>query len=489
MFLTNLAVDGELSYAALSKIRPDLIMVQLSGSPDGSSAVDYTVNCAAGFPGITGSGRDGPVNHVLPAWDVTAGQMLALAVLAAERHWRLNGQGQHVKLALSDVAMATVANLGYLADVELNGTQRRADGNLLYGAYGDSFVCADGRHAMVVAITDRQWAALLRATGLQDSLPAAAAALGHRLDSEAARYAARELISTALRPWFAGRTLAEVAAAFTDRSLLWGPYRSFEQMLAEDPRCSEANPMFRRTEHPGVGSFLTATSPLHFGARRACRRASRRAWANTRGRCCAQLLGLDEAALDTLQATGTIADARRIEMHDRRHRAAGRLRPGPAGRRSPAAPTDAALRATLQRPMPTRRSALQLEQARAHGVAWAATYVRALQQMLAWAQRLQAAGRLGELESLLLHAAFGEYLAQLSGGLPMSQGEFFRADSLDRDGSALAAFNGDAAVQRLRAEGFTPAARQRIAMLIGEGAATRALRRPRLRRCRAVRGA
>ena len=266
VFLTNLAVDGELSYEALSALRPELIMVQLSGSPDGSSAVDYTVNCAAGFPGITGSGRDGPVNHVLPAWDVIAGQMLALAVLAAERHWRLTGQGQHVKLALSDVAMATAANLGYLADVELNGTRRRADGNFLYGAYGDSFACADGRHAMVVAITDRQWAALLRATGLQDTLPRAAEALGHRLDSEDGRYAARELISTALRPWFASRPLDAVAAAFTDRALLWGPYRDFAQMLAEDPRCSESNPMFRRTAHPGVGEFLTATTPLRFGS-------------------------------------------------------------------------------------------------------------------------------------------------------------------------------------------------------------------------------
>ncbi|MGL6111938.1 MAG: CoA transferase [Rubrivivax sp.] len=310
VFLTNLAVDGELSYAALSKIRPDLVMVQLSGSPDGSSAVDYTVNCAAGFPGITGSGRDGPVNHVLPAWDVTAGQMLALAVLAAERHWRLTGQGQHVGLALSDVAMATVANLGYLADVELNGTQRHADGNLLYGAYGDSFVCADGRHAMVVAITQRQWSALLRATGLQDALPAAAAALGCKLDTEAARYAARGLISTALRPWFAARTLAEVGAAFSDRSLLWGPYRSFEQMLAEDPRCSEANPMFCRTEHPGVGRFLTATSPLQFGAvARLTPGLAARLGEHTRP-VLRQLLGLDEDTLATLQAAGTIAAAK-----------------------------------------------------------------------------------------------------------------------------------------------------------------------------------
>lgn len=264
VFLSNLPVDGELAYEALSAERADLIMVQLSGSPDGSSAVDYTVNCAAGFPGITGDGRSGPVNHVLPAWDLIAGSMLALAVVTAERQWRLNGRGQHVRLALSDVAMASAANLAYLADVQVNGTQRRPDANYLYGAYGDSFACADGRHAMVVAITDRQWHALLRATGLAEALPAAAAALGQRLDDAAARYRARELVSSALRPWFAARTLAEVGAALAERSILWGPYRSFAQMLAEDPRCSEANPMFRTTDHPGVGRFLTATTPLDF---------------------------------------------------------------------------------------------------------------------------------------------------------------------------------------------------------------------------------
>ena len=120
--------------------------------------------------------------------------------------------------------------------------------------------------------------------------------------------------------------------------------------------------------------------------------------------------------------------------------------------------------------------ALQLEQARAHGVAWAATYVYALQQMLGWAQRLQAAGRLGELEVLLLQAAYGEYLAQLAGGLPMSQGEIFRTDALDAD--ALTAFNADEDVRRLRAEGFTPALRRRIADLLCEGAATRSFGDP-----------
>jgi 2-methylfumaryl-CoA isomerase len=214
-----------------------------------------------------------------------------------------------VKLALSDVALATAANLGYLADVELNGTQRRADGNFLYGAYGDSFVCADGRHAMVVAISDRQWAALLRATGLHESLPKAAEALGHRLDSEDARYAARELISTALRPWFAQRTLAEVSAAFTDRALLWGPYRSFAQMLAEDPRASEVNPMFRRTTHPGVGEFLTASTPLDFsGTARLPPGVAPRLGEHTR-EVLRRMLGLDDETLQALQQQGAIPGA------------------------------------------------------------------------------------------------------------------------------------------------------------------------------------
>ena len=149
----------------------------------------------------------------------------------------------------------------------------------------------------------------------------------------------------------------------------------------------------------------------------------------------------------------------------------------------------AALRTTLQQADADEARALQLEQSRAHGVAWAATYVRALQQMLAWAQRLQSAGRLGELEALLLRAAFAEYLAQLSGGLPMSQGEFFRAESLDPDGSRARRLRrrcrGAApACRRLRAGG---AAAHRRAAERGRGHAP--LRRPRLRRCRAVRGA
>jgi len=121
---------------------------------------------------------------------------------------------------------------------------------------------------------------------------------------------------------------------------------------------------------------------------------------------------------------------------------------------------------------------LNQEQARAHGFAWSTTYVRALHEMLGWARRLSAAGELGELESLMLQAAFAEYLAQLEGGLPMSQGEMFRAGLIDTEGAARAAFRDNGAVQRLIAEGFSPAVRHRIAALLAEGRGTRAFGNP-----------
>jgi 2-methylfumaryl-CoA isomerase len=306
IFVTNLPVDGELGYEALARRRPDLIMVQLAGSPDGANALDYTVNCAVGFPLLTGDGRAGPVNGVMPAWDVVAAMTIATGLLAAERHRRLTGAGQFVKLALSDVAMATTANLAYIADAQVNGGERRADGNFLYGAYGDSFATADDRYLMVVAISDRQWRALMKATGMGDALQAAADALGHRLDDETGRYEARELISAFLRPWFARRTLAEVTVLLTDRSLLWGPYRTVRQMLDEDPRCSEANPMFRNVDHPGIGTVLTATTPLAFGASaRVAPGVAPRLGEHTQA-VLADVLGLDPGAIDGLRAAGTI---------------------------------------------------------------------------------------------------------------------------------------------------------------------------------------
>jgi (2S)-methylsuccinyl-CoA dehydrogenase len=70
--------------------------------------------------------------------------------------------------------------------------------------------------------------------------------------------------------------------------------------------------------------------------------------------------------------------------------------------------------------------AIDREQRAVHAFAWYATYVEALRQMARWARRLDGEKRFGEIERLILQAAFGEYLAQIAGGIAMSQGEIAR---------------------------------------------------------------
>ena len=79
------------------------------------------------------------------------------------------------------------------------------------------------------------------------------------------------------------------------------------------------------------------------------------------------------------------------------------------------------------------------EQRAAHGLAWLATYVEAIRQLAAYAERMQAAGTLGEAEDLLVRIGIGEYTAQIIGGIPMSQGEILRPSDLGLSPAEVAA--------------------------------------------------
>ena len=240
-------------------------MVNLTGRRDGGSEVDYTVNPQIGLPAMTGP-TDTPnmVNHVFPAWDFISGQMIAVGLLAAERHRRLTGEGQLVRLALKDVALAMIGNFGMIAEVMINDADRPRQGNYLYGAFGRDFETLDGKRLMVVGLTDMQWRCLLKATGLQTEISALAARLGLDLDDEGNRFRARQQIAAVLEPWFHARTLAEAAGILNAHRVTWGPYRSVREALACDPDCSADNPMFRLTEQAGVGSYLMPATPLDF---------------------------------------------------------------------------------------------------------------------------------------------------------------------------------------------------------------------------------
>ena len=182
LLIDNVVGRPWLAHDALRARRQDLIHLRVQGHPDGRPAVDYTVNAAVGVPQITGpEGTDGataPVNHVLPAWDLITGVSVAAGLLAALHDRERTGNGAFIELALSDVALAGVSNLGWLSEAELRGGDRPRHGNHLYGSFASDFATADGQRVMVVALTEGQWKALQAATGTTKVFEALETALG-----------------------------------------------------------------------------------------------------------------------------------------------------------------------------------------------------------------------------------------------------------------------------------------------------------------------
>ena len=263
--VTNLPARGWLDYEGLKAMRDDLIMVNIVGRRDGSVALDYTVNARAGFPLVTGPvGTEGPVNHVMPVWDVVTALAASNAVLVADRHRRDTGEGQYVRIALADSAFAVLSHLGYVAEAQINGTERPATGNHVFGTFGCDFLTSDGRRVMITAFTPRHWSALVEATGLEERFAALAAEKGVDLAKEEERYALRETIEAELAPWFAARPLDEIGKALDAVGACWGPYQTFRQAVAEDPDLSAENPMFEEIDQPGIGRYLAAGSFIDF---------------------------------------------------------------------------------------------------------------------------------------------------------------------------------------------------------------------------------
>jgi len=155
------------------------------------------------------------------------------------------------------------------------------------------------------------------------------------------------------------------------------------------------------------------------------------------------------------------------------------LLPGLLDRAAEAAAAAAALTETARARLAARLSsegrisnkALEADQAATHALAWMATYAEALREMRSWAVGLDAAGAFGETEALILQIAFGEYLAQLAGGVPMSQCEMARPQDAGITPEERRGFETAPAVAALVAGGNTDAARARLVeMMLAQGA-------------------
>jgi 2-methylfumaryl-CoA isomerase len=304
VLITNVAGREWHSYDALTELRPDLIHVEVSGRADGGTGVDYTVNAGLGFPMVTGpADLATPVNHVLPAWDVSCGLYAALSVLAALRHRDTTGEGQRISIPLENVALATAGNLSFLTEVMVNGETRQRIGNSIYGQYGQEFASSDGTSFMVVALTRRHFRDLTELTGTTNGVAALEESLGADFTDEGDRYRHRDALSGLFAEWFAAHPAADVAGALSGSSVLWERYRTFAEVV-DDERVT-ANPLFTRLEQPRIGEYLAPGLPVAINGDYAAAVAAPALGDDTTD-VLAEWLGLGAGDVETLNESGTV---------------------------------------------------------------------------------------------------------------------------------------------------------------------------------------
>ena len=262
-FITNYPADGFLAHERLVTRRADLITVRVTGSSDGRTAVDYTVNCAAGYPYLTGpENAQGPVNHVMPSWDVTTGMTAAVSLLAADRERRRTGEGCEIRLPLSDVAFAMLGNLGHIAEVQASDRDRPRVGNAIFGTFGRDFATADGKRIMLVAVTRRQWTALVDSLGLKQDMARLEQDLGADFAAdEGARFTQRAPVFALIEDAVGKLIMTDLVQRFANTAVCWGEYQTVLGALRNDARLSAANPLFASVQHPSGVTYLTPGFP------------------------------------------------------------------------------------------------------------------------------------------------------------------------------------------------------------------------------------
>lgn len=311
LFLTNYPVDGFLSHANLVQHRRDQITARVMGWADGGTALDYTINAAVGIPQMTGHVDDHrPVNHVLPAWDLLTSSIAALALVAAERRRAQTGQGEEVRVPLSDIAISTLGNLGQIAEVMSTGTDRLRVGNDLFGAFGRDFVSADGVRIMLVAISARQWSGLLRALNVEDQIVALEAEHGVSFaKDEGIRFEHRDAINPVIEAAVGCRSLNELERALDAAGACWSRYRTLSEALRDDPRLVRDNPLFSTVSHPSGVTYPTPGFPASLSGE--CRGAAMRAprLGEHTEQVLAEVLNCSAGEIGTLHDRGVVASA------------------------------------------------------------------------------------------------------------------------------------------------------------------------------------
>ena len=308
IFSTNLPATGWLSFESLNKKRADLIQHEIIGNRDGRTALDYTVNAKVGFPLITGA-KDSrePVNHVLPAWDIATAYHAATNILAAIIHRFKTGKGQQIKLALSDVALSSISNLGFIGDVIINDAKRERIGNFLYGAFGKNFVTKDDVHIMIVAITPKQWKQLLESIEVVESIQELETIMKLDFSGEGDRFTARNEIFQIIQSAIEKKSIDQLEKMLNHHNVCWEKYQSVEELVKSDKDICEENQFFQKRTHPKIGRYPVCAGASDFKGVEKLPACIGPTLGQHTDEILADILGLSEEKIGTLHDQGIVA--------------------------------------------------------------------------------------------------------------------------------------------------------------------------------------
>ncbi len=254
-----------LDYASLKREKPDLVYCSITGfGQDGPYApragYDFIVQGIGGFMSITGE-RDGlpgggPQKAGVAVADLMTGMYATVAVLAALTHRDRTGEGQYIDMALLDVQVAMLANMGtnFLASGTAPARWGNAHPNIV--PY-QTFAAADG-HLIVAVGNDGQFrklAAILGRPELADD---------ERFATNPARVAWRETLVPLLAGLIAGRERGPLLTALEEAGVPGGPINDLEQVF-DDPQV-RARGLQIELPHPSAGKVKLVASPLRLSA-------------------------------------------------------------------------------------------------------------------------------------------------------------------------------------------------------------------------------
>ncbi|HMQ35680.1 MAG TPA: CaiB/BaiF CoA-transferase family protein [Chloroflexaceae bacterium] len=290
-----------LGYGALRAENSGLVYCAITGyGQDGPYAArpgyDTVIQAQGGLMSVTGAADGEPQKVGVAVVDITAGLYAATSILAALQHRARTGAGQQIDLALFDVQLSWLANVGSAYLVSGQAPERYGNAHATIVPY-QPFRASDG-HLMVAVGNDGQFARLCAALGRPEW------AADPRFASNPARVANRETLVPMIEAIFAGRRVAEWERDLVAAGVPCGPVNDVPAALA-DPQALARQMVREVTDDRGEVVRLVGPAPRLSVTPPAVRLAPPRLGQHTES-ILRDLLGYDEARLAALRADGTI---------------------------------------------------------------------------------------------------------------------------------------------------------------------------------------